>query len=101
MPHLRSVKSCSGRQQAFRAVPFYDRIELIKAALHTAYKALAEGVLFVVIILLFFLGNIRSALAVTIVLVVAPLVTFIVMYISGVMANLMCTRLLTPFVMPD
>ncbi len=72
-----------------RIVPFYDRIELIKAALHTVYKALAEGVLFVVIILLFFLGNVRSALAVTIVLVVAPVVTFIAMYFSGVTANLM------------
>ncbi|WP_447601801.1 efflux RND transporter permease subunit [Nitrospira sp. Nam80] len=72
-----------------RIVPFYDRIELIQAALHTVYKALAEGVLFVVLILLFFLGNVRSALAVTIVLVVAPVTTFIVMYFYGLTANLM------------
>ena len=72
-----------------RIIPFYDRMELIKAALHTVYKALAEGVLFVVIILLFFLGNVRSALAVTIVLVVAPVVTFIAMYFFGLTANLM------------
>ena len=72
-----------------RIVPFYDRIELIKAALDTVYKALPEGVLFVVIIFLLFLGNVRSALAVTIVLVVAPVVTFIAMYFSGVTANLM------------
>ncbi|MDN5942479.1 MAG: CusA/CzcA family heavy metal efflux RND transporter, partial [Nitrospira sp.] len=72
-----------------RLVPFYDRIELIEAALHTVYKALAEGVFFVVIILLLFLGNIRSALAVTIVLVVAPVMTFIVMYFYGITANLM------------
>jgi cobalt-zinc-cadmium resistance protein CzcA len=72
-----------------RIVPFYDRIELIKAALHTVYKALAEGVFFVVLILLFFLGNIRSALAVTIVLVIAPIATFIVMYFYGLTANLM------------
>jgi cobalt-zinc-cadmium resistance protein CzcA len=72
-----------------RIVPFYDRIELIKAALHTVYKALAEGVLFVVIILLLFLGNVRSALAVTVVLVVAPVTTFIVMYFYGITANLM------------
>lgn len=72
-----------------RIIPFYDRLELIEAALHTVYKALAEGVLFVIIILLFFLGNIRSALAVTIVLVVAPVVTFIAMYFTGLTANLM------------
>jgi cobalt-zinc-cadmium resistance protein CzcA len=70
-------------------VPFYDRIELIQAALHTVYKALAEGVVFVVIILLLFLGNFHSALAVTIVLVVAPVATFIAMYSYGLTANLM------------
>ncbi|MBD0306323.1 MAG: efflux RND transporter permease subunit, partial [Nitrospiraceae bacterium] len=72
-----------------RIVPFYDRIELIKAALKTVYKALIEGIIFVIIVLYLYLGNIRSALAVTIVLIVAPLSTFIVMQIYGLSANLM------------
>jgi cobalt-zinc-cadmium resistance protein CzcA len=72
-----------------RIVPFYDRMELVNAALHTVYKALIEGIIFVVIVLYLYLGNIRSALAVTIVLIVAPLGTFIVMQYYDLTANLM------------
>ncbi len=72
-----------------RIVPFYDRMELINAALHTVYKALIEGIIFVVIVLYLYLGNIRGALAVTIVLIVVPLGTFIVMRYYDLSANLM------------
>ncbi|BFU93215.1 MAG: Cation efflux system protein CzcA [Nitrospira sp.] len=72
-----------------RIVPFYDRIELITAALNTVYKALMEGIVLVVVILFLFLGNVRSALIVTATLIVTPLVTFIVMDRVGLTANLM------------
>lgn len=72
-----------------RIVPFYDRIELITAALDTVYKALLEGVVLVVVILFLFLGNVRSALIVTATLIVTPLVTFIIMDQIGLTANLM------------
>lgn len=72
-----------------RIVPFYDRIELITAALGTVYKALLEGVVLVVLILFLFLGNVRSALIVTATLIITPLVTFIVMGQVGLTANLM------------
>ena len=48
-----------------RVVPFYDRLELIVAALRTVYKALIEGILLVIMVLFLFLGNVRSALIVT------------------------------------
>lgn len=72
-----------------RIVPFYDRIELITAALNTVYKSLAEGVVLVVVVLFLFLGNVRSALIVVSTLILAPLATFIVMYYAGLTANLM------------
>jgi cobalt-zinc-cadmium resistance protein CzcA len=72
-----------------RIVPFYDRIELITAALDTVYKALLEGIVLVVVILFLFLGNVRSALIVTATLIVTPLVTFIIMDHVGLTANLM------------
>src|SRR5262245_18710540 len=72
-----------------RVVPFYDRIELIVAALNTVYKALLEGIVLVILVLFLFLGNVRSALIVTATLVVAPLATFIVMDQVGLTANLM------------
>ncbi|SPP65980.1 efflux RND transporter permease subunit [Nitrospira lenta] len=72
-----------------RIVPFYDRIELITSALNTVYKSLAEGVVLVVVVLVLFLGNLRSALIVVATLVLSPLATFIVMGQVGLTANLM------------
>ena len=73
----------------WRIVPFYDRIELISAALTTVYKALGEGILLVVVVLFLFLGDSRSALIVAATLVLTPLVTFFVMDRFDLTANLM------------
>ncbi|MDE3018567.1 MAG: efflux RND transporter permease subunit [Nitrospirota bacterium] len=72
-----------------RIVPYYDRSELVTAALHTVRKALLEGIVFVVLVLFAFLGNVRSALIVSATLLIAPLATFIVMGQVGLSANLM------------
>ncbi|HEY9194362.1 MAG TPA: efflux RND transporter permease subunit [Methyloversatilis sp.] len=69
--------------------PYYDRSELVDAALHTVIKVLIEGVIFVVIVLYLFLGDLRSSAIVIATLVVTPLVTFIVMNQIGLSANLM------------
>jgi len=73
----------------WKIVPFYDRIELISAALKTVYKALGEGILLVVVVLFVFLGDTRSALIVAATLTVTPLVTFFVMDRFDLTANLM------------
>lgn len=72
-----------------RIVPFYDRIELVTAAIHTVRDALIEGIVLVVLVFFLFLGHVRSALVVTISLLVTPLITFIVMQRAGLSANLM------------
>jgi len=72
-----------------KIVPYYDRSELVDAALYTVTKVLLEGVALVVVILLLFLGDIRSSLIVVSTLLVTPLVTFIVMNELGISANLM------------
>lgn len=72
-----------------RIVPFYDRIELVTAAIHTVQDALIEGIVLVVLVFFLFLGHVRSALVVTISLLVTPLITFIVMQRAGLSANLM------------
>ncbi len=69
--------------------PFYDRTDLVKACLKTVTDALGEGGILVVAVLFLFLGNIRSALIVAATLPVAALITFIVMYMAGLTANLM------------
>ncbi len=70
-------------------IPFYDRIELVNAAIHTVRDALIEGIVLVVFVFFFFLGHVRSAIIVTVTLIVTPLVTFIVMERFGLSANLM------------
>ena len=70
-------------------VPFYDRIELVRAAVHTVRDALIEGILLVVLVFFLFLGHVRSAIIVTVTLLVTPLVAFLVMERLGLSANLM------------
>lgn len=70
-------------------VPFYDRTELVSQAIHTVTKALQEGAIFVFIVLVILLGELRSALIVTLVLPLAALFAFVIMRWAGLSANLM------------
>ena len=70
-------------------VPFYDRSELVDAAIHTVGKVLMEGIGLVIIILFVFLGDIRSSLIVVATLIITPLCTFMVMNHYGISSNLM------------
>ncbi|MDC8446672.1 MAG: CusA/CzcA family heavy metal efflux RND transporter [Nitrosomonas sp.] len=70
-------------------VPFYDRTDLVDAALNTVSNVLIEGIILVIIVLFIFLGDVRSSLIVVATLVVTPLITFIVMNNEGMPANLM------------
>jgi cobalt-zinc-cadmium resistance protein CzcA len=70
-------------------VPYYDRTELVDAALWTVGKVLIEGILLVVLVLFVFLGDVRSSVIVVATLIITPLTTFIVMNRYGISANLM------------
>ena len=70
-------------------VPFYDRTDLVKKAIHTVTKALQEGSVLVLVILIVLLADIRSAIIVTLVLPLAALFAFIMMKWWGLSANLM------------
>lgn len=72
-----------------KIVSYYDRSDLVDAALHTVTKVLLEGIALVIIVLFLFLGDVRSSLIVVSTLIVTPLVTFIVMNRLGISANLM------------
>ncbi len=72
-----------------RIVPFYDRTDLVDAALHNVAKVLIEGVVLVIVILYLFLGDVRSAIIVIATLILTPLLTLMVMSYLGMSANLM------------
>src|SRR5690554_757493 len=67
----------------------YDRGFLIDHSLHTVGMTLFEGVSIVVIILVIFLGSIRSALVVAITIPFSLLFAFIIMQLTGIPANLL------------
>jgi cobalt-zinc-cadmium resistance protein CzcA len=70
-------------------VPYYDRSQLVDAAIHTVTEVLAEGIVFVIVILFLFLGDLRSSLIVSANLLITPLLTFLIMNHIGLSANLM------------
>lgn len=70
-------------------VPFYDRTDLVNAAMFNVAKVLVEGVILVIILLFLFLGDVRSSLIVVATLILTPLITFVVMNRYGISANLM------------
>ena len=72
-----------------KVVPYYDRSELVDAALWTVTKVLLEGVVLVVVVLFLFLGDVRSSLIVVATLILTPLLTFMAMNKLGISANLM------------
>lgn len=79
----------SALPQGVQLVPFYDRTDLVSAAVWTVEKALAEAVVLVLLVLIIMLGNLRAALTVALILPLSVLFTFILMSLFGVSANLM------------
>ncbi|MFZ2267495.1 MAG: CusA/CzcA family heavy metal efflux RND transporter [Azonexus sp.] len=68
---------------------FYDRSNLVERAVGTVSKALLEAIVLVVLLLLAFLGNLRAAVVVALMLPLSALATFILMRMAGLSANLM------------
>ena len=68
---------------------FYNRAQLVEKAVGTVSKALIEATVIVLVLLGAFLGNVRAAVAVAVVLPLAALGTFILMRLAGMSANLM------------
>jgi cobalt-zinc-cadmium resistance protein CzcA len=68
---------------------FYNRGDLVSKAIGTVSKALIEAIVLVLVLLMLFLGDIRAATTVALVLPLAAMVTFIMMQQFGLSANLM------------
>ncbi|MBI1839409.1 MAG: efflux RND transporter permease subunit [Verrucomicrobia bacterium] len=72
-----------------RIVPYYDRTWLIGTTLTTVFHNLAEGAMLVTLVLFLFLGNVRAALIVAIMIPLSLLATFIGLTWRGIPANLL------------
>lgn len=69
--------------------PLYDRSFLIDHSLETVAHTLFEGISIVIILLIFFLGSIRSALVVALTIPFSLFFAFILMKMTGIPANLL------------
>jgi cobalt-zinc-cadmium resistance protein CzcA len=68
---------------------FYNRGDLVNTAIFGVSKALLEAVVLVFVVLMIFLGNIRAAITVALILPLAALMTFMLMRWYGLSANIM------------
>ena len=75
--------------QGVQIKTFYDRGSLVTKAVDAVSAALLEATALVIVLLVLFLGNIRAALTVALVLPLAALITFILMRGFNMSANLM------------
>jgi len=72
-----------------KIVPHLDRSDLVHYTTHTVLRNLTDGVLLVTLILFLFLGNVRSALIVTVTIPFALLFAAILLDLSHIPANLL------------
>jgi cobalt-zinc-cadmium resistance protein CzcA len=72
-----------------KIVPFLDRSDLLHFTTHTVMHNLTEGIILVIIILFFFLGNIRAAFIVSITIPFALLFASICLDLRHIPANLL------------
>lgn len=72
-----------------RVVPYLDRTELVNTTLHTVSRTMVEGVALVILVLVLFLGSVRSALIVATTIPLSLLLAFILMRLTSIPANLL------------
>ena len=67
----------------------YDRSELVNYTIETVSRTLFEGFSIVIIVLIFFIGSVRSALVVATTIPISMLFAFTMMKLTGIPANLL------------
>jgi heavy metal efflux system protein len=75
--------------EGIKIVPYYNRSQIVNASVATVNKALIEGALLVLLVLYLLLRSFRGSFVILIALPLSLLVTFIVMRLVGLNANLM------------
>lgn len=75
--------------EGVRIKTFYDRTELVNATLDTIIHTLSFGILLVLAILIIFLGSPKGALLATVTIPLSLLISFILMWLTDIPANLL------------
>jgi cobalt-zinc-cadmium resistance protein CzcA len=69
--------------------PFYDRTDLINFSTHTVLHNMAEGIIFVTVIVFLFMADWRTTLIVSLIIPLSLLFAFICLKLKGMSANLL------------
>jgi len=75
--------------KGYKLVPHYDRRSLVYTTLRTVFENLSLGMLLIFLVLLFFLGNLRTAIIAAINIPLAMFGAFILLYLTDTPANLL------------
>ncbi len=75
--------------KGYKIVPYYDRTGLVYTTLHTVLENLLLGMVLVFLVLLFFLGNLRTALIAAVNIPLAMFGAFILLHLTDTPANLL------------
>jgi len=86
---VREINENNILPDGVKILSYYDRGDIVDASVNTVNKALIEGSLLVLIVLYLLLNSFRGSFVVLIALPLSLLVTFIVMKLVGISANLM------------
>lgn len=86
---VREINENNILPDGIKMAPYYDRSDIVNASVNTVNKALIEGSLLVLLVLYLLLRSFRGSIVVLIALPLSLLVTFIVMKLVGLSANLM------------
>jgi len=78
-----------GLPPGVRIVPFYDRTGLIKRSINTLRDALITEILITIFVIVLFLLHFWGSMIISVVLPIGVLISFILMRIKGVEANIM------------
>ena len=81
--------NANGLPHGVELVPFYDRTWLLDKTLRTVFGNLVEGAMLVTLVLLLFLGNLRAAAIVAVIIPLSLLGTFLGLTWLGIPANLL------------
>lgn len=79
----------AGFPPGVRIVGYYDRSALIGRAIQTLREALTQALIIAVVVILIFMGQIRSSLIISVILPVGIFMSFMVMYFFKVPSNIM------------
>jgi heavy metal efflux system protein len=86
---VNEINSSTMLPKGYSVIPFYDRTVLVDTTLHTVFENLALGMLLVFVVLIFFLGNLRTAIIAAINIPLAMCGAFVLLYLTGTPANLL------------